>query len=265
MYELIKIIDAHSHYKSDGAKALIYDVLQGKYGIEYESSIDGDKKKLVRCLNPHRIKDKLCKKIIADVFIVHGEGENVLTPIGNTCIARLCEKNLISNIDCEEYKIICEYLRIKNICFLCNRKTSKGYHKKCIKGKGDMYVVDTEQVIARNQTLTEMLKNKALFKVKNLFGNIVFIRDAINNDKVSKKTLNAVEEFIKEHQHLIDNRHKLLSLSNNCIVKSVKTQRRKPSVKQIMFLEKILNDYDRIKRLDETNTNTKYQQYGYVF
>lgn len=274
-FKLIRILDAHSSYKSRVAKDLITGVLFDKYKILYEEVAYIDKSftcknnilKIINNKYQTRAEDDICERVIKDVFIIQNINSGEDLNIGNNCIQTLVLGNIISNIDKKDFNYINKMLKTTNICLFCHKKYKRGYHKRCMSGKASKYeYFDKDQIINYNNTVKRLKKVFLLRRVQYLFPGITFIRDCLDSIHwINKRTVTALIKFISEHKYFIDNQDKLLNLNNNCIVNTVKRQRRKPSPKQKLFLEKIIKDYDRIKSIDDKNINKKYIQYGYVF
>lgn len=280
MYSLVKIIDTHSSQKSKFASDLCKYSLYDRYNIEYISCI-ADSDDAVKCENNVVKKNKdtfstrkvKCNKKIFDVFVLKdicGKHYN----IGNNCIQTFLQANKLSNIDINDFKFINKLLKAKKHCLLCGKNSNKGIHKKCVNGGicDEKYIVSPDMVNIKI-TLNLYIKiNYYLKKLRTIFSGVCLINrtyDALyKNDSeydCDERTLTALSEACKKYKDIIKYQKKLLKLKNNCIVNSVKTQRRFPSVKQLAILEKILKDYKRIRKIDKNNKNKNYIKYGYVY
>jgi hypothetical protein len=263
MYKLIRIIDRHSPLKSPVAIEIIKTELNN-HEIEYVECFDSSEARCENDIVKKRGKSiKPCGMAISDLFVV-SDGKNE-KKIGNHCIQTLVEAKAIYNLDQERYRIILEKLKARNVCMLCGKNNKKDIHKKCAQGKGKNYIVSENQVKIRAAVMLELVKFNTLNKLLKLFQGIEFIQNAGASATLSKKTINAIKAFEDEHRLIVDNAGKLLALKNNCIVRSIRWQRRKPSVKQIAILEKILADYERIYDLDRECGDKTYLKYGYVY
>ncbi len=269
-FVLVKIIDAHSLYKSDVAKKLTTMSLM-PYGIEYQERVDCSPK---YCMNNLYYKDRdiikrrdpknQCLRKIADLFIIRDKENRILT-IGNNCIETLVLSNAIANVDCEGCSCILNILKKEKVCILCGSFSTVDIHLACIKGRAKKLAVDREQIINHISKNNQIVIRNLLERVRGLFDGIAFIKDCRINNRTGRKTITALSALIGEYELLIDNKDKLLSLKYNCIVNSIKKQRRKPSAKQMKILCMIVKDFSRIKKLDDKNTNAKYMKYGYVY
>ncbi len=269
-FVLVKIIDAHSIYKSDIAKKLTTMSLM-PYGIEYQERKDNSPK---HCMNnlfyrgkgiiKRRDPDNQCLRKIADLFIIRDEEDKILT-VGNNCIQTLVLSNSIANVNVGSCSCILNILKKTKVCILCGGFSTVDIHLTCIKGRNKKLVVDRGQIMNHISKNNQLIIRGLLEKVKGLFNGITFIKDCRINNRPRRKTITALHNFIDEHKLLINNKDKLLSLKHNCIINSIKKQCRKPSDKQIKILSLIIKDFSRIKKLDNKNTNTKYMKYGYVY
>ena len=265
-FKLIIIEDSGSCYKSELAKEVIKKVLCKDMNITY---IEAKGQKKSQCENDIIVTRKsnggICNVNIADKFIIENEIEGQKI-IGNNCIATLIEHNCISNVNMEDFKEIQKLLKTKNICFLCHGRSKWGYHKKCVFAKGENYYVSQISVIKHTKMINELKQKHLLFYVKGLFSGVSFIRDAMRYGYINRKTITALKEMCEEYQFILANKNKLLSLKNNRIIDTIKKQRRKPSLKQRLMIEKIIKDFDRIKKIDENYKDDKnYQKYGYSY
>lgn len=249
-YELIKIIDYGSKGKSQVAIDLIELVLRNKYDIEYKIKTDLE---TTKCDNIHNKKNDTCSVPIKDVFIVLDE-EGTRLNIGNTCIGRLINKSLISNIDKADFKKINKIIKTNLFCVVCKKNQRIGYHKKCIKEHYDFIAV-------KKQLISEHL----LHQVDNVFPNITFVANINNSGNISSKQMTALRDLIEEYQYIIDNQNILRQYKNNPIINSVYKQTRKPSIKQTLILNKLIYEYDRMIGYDRCNNDRNYLKYGYVF
>lgn len=279
-FKLIKIIDCNSPFKTEEAKKLVKKSLKDDYDIEYVYDSDlGSKCKnnVIKKVSNKDInifetrlrgKDEVCNHLIMDIFVIKNNETYEKIDIGNNCISLFVLNDVLSNVNSKDFKKINKLLSIKRLCLFCNRSCTKiGFHKKCYKGTGKKYKDELtgEDIIKYNKFVLNLKVKFALDQVKYLFGGITFIYNCINSTDSTKKTLSSLYEFIEEYKYFIDNQDILLSYENNRIINSVKKQRRKPSVKQKLFLEKLIVEYDRMIYIDKKNINNNYKKYGYVY
>lgn len=269
-FVLVEIIDAHSPYKSDIAKKLVAGSFM-TYGIKYREDTGIVSK---YCMNNlyYKSKDKIkrrdpknkCLRNIADLFVIRDKEDRFLT-IGNNCIETLVLADVIANVDKRGCSRILNTLKKTKVCILCGKFSTVDIHLACVKGHAKKLAVDKEQIINHISKNNQIVIRDLLERVRGLFDGIAFIKDCRINNRAGRKTITALNAFIGEYELLIDNKDKLLSLKHNCIVNSIKQQRRKPSAKQMKILCMIVRDFIRIKKLDGKNTNAKYMKYGYVY
>lgn len=266
MFSLIEIKDTHSIYKSPIAKSLVEKVLYEKYNIRY-TQVDNILCNHTTCENniTEKYRLKLCGVKIKDVFILKNDETNNFLQIGNTCIQNLVLENYISNIDRQDFVEIIKLLKIKNVCFLCRKNKNAGYHKKCLKGTNENIIVDLDQVRKHIVLVRQIRVNHILNILQKFFKNNTFLKNLRKNMDFNKKTMNALDRFIDNYAIIIDNIDKLQKFKNNCIIKSVSRATRNPSDKQLVILEKILDNYERMIEYDSLNQNLKYIKYGFIF
>lgn len=269
--KLVKIIDAKSKFKCDIIKKFIRENLK-TMNIEY-IVLNPEKHRLKKtyCENDFE-RNKPCNIPIKDKFIieVYNGYEHKKITVGNNCIGTLILEGVISNVNCKKFKYIRKIMKTSNLCIICERTSRKGYHKKCVIGKNSNLNKETYTIVKLKYIITSVIplykRNKAL---KSLFGNITFIKK-INFEQrnMNLKTIRSLDKFIEKYKKYIDNANRLLKLKNNCIVKSIKNRTKYPSIKQLAIIDKILEDYDRILKIDIENNkvpNKEYSRYGYIF
>ena len=297
VYTLVLINDAHSTQKSDIAKEIIKRNMTD-HNIEYRTK---DMVK-VKCVNNLLLKDDILTQterkgnhIIMDEFIVENS-DGVRFVIGNHCIATLVEYGKIENIDRELFDTIVDLIKLQNVCFICEHRCKKIAHKKCIQGLTKREISFEKDQIKRKCRISNELSIHIIYnQLRSLFKGCNVVQNIKTLNTVRAKQ--SIHKMYTDHQLLVDNTHKLLSLPNNCIVKSITQQRRLPSIKQISILEKIIQDYHRIKHIDDSleythdldengylvyrnkngdvvsrsyniissNVKAKYERYGYVY
>ena len=270
-FYLDKIIDSHSGMKSEIAKDLIRGEIES-FDVIYCTATVGDCKK---CHN-HITKTIECSQSICDVFVVvhHETGESF--NIGNTCIADFVKHGLLSNVSYPILKYILKQLKINNICFLCEKKCSKGYHMSCMQGKSTNIVKDLSVIEERYKQRWD-LKGHLLFQKAKCLSGLPLIKKLVRYQEMGKpftqKDYNTLKELIEQYYIIFDNLDKFLRFQYNCIIESIKRQQRKPSVKQLNMLVQVFNDYERILAIDDrvdSNMCSGYEsdcyfRFGYVF
>lgn len=260
MYVLDKFINGNGFYRCEIAVDLIKYGLE-KYNIEYELNDI-----ISVCQNKCTKNNKKCKRPIKDKFVLtDANGDTII--VGNNCIGTLIEKKLVSNIDLNDFKEIKKIVKTKYICLICHKPALKGYHKKCIKGRNTKLSQDLNtQIKNKNFNVMMIPVYKECNMVFKLFEGNTFINNIKDRDIINKKTANAFYQFINEYKKYLDNGEKLLKLKNNCIIQSIKTQRRHPSPKQRVIIDKILSNYKRIKEMDKNPEQyPNYIRYGYTY
>lgn len=280
-FVLTEIKDANSTLKSPSAKRLVKFASTKKYNIKI--SYEGGEtrcgnnivKKETEIIDKTNKKHKyikrsehdICKQKIKDVFIIKNVDSNEYFNIGNSCIECFVLTGCISNINLKDFKYIKKLLSIKQLCIFCEKScTPLGFHKNCKKGYGKKYRYTTsEDVKNYNDVVVQINIQTLVKKIKDLFSGVSFIRDCVLENRVNKKTLTSLHEFIKEHRFFINNKKKLLNYQNNRIINTVKKQRRKPSQKQKVFLDKLIVEYDRLILVDRENSDINYLNYGFIF
>lgn len=301
LFRLVKIVDAHSNLKSPAAIYLVDNWLSCK-DIEYEDKFSfssaqtsnhakNDENFLCEntfYLEPRKVK--VCHIPIKDIFILEEaksvdrtpKGVHARTPkggaphrdqgtssskqyfIGNTCIQQFVVNHAIVNLTQEDYDNILLILKIYKLCPFCNKKISisKTYHAKCkaqqARPEVDNYLVDKvtllTKIFAGNSTISR-INNEIQVATKSGWIKSPF----------TTKDKNMIERFIADYPRMYKDADKLAALKNNCIVQSVLNRPREPTDKQLVFIHLILDDYDRIKELDDEGINEKYLKYGYVY
>lgn len=283
-YKLVKIIDAYSNLKSPFAQEICAQVLRGEYNIDYVTydEASNDEKSLncqnnavrkVKVNGAYMIKDiarKACGTKIKDNFIVAKDDGTRLT-IGNSCIQLFLQAGLLRNVDAAEFDKIIKVLKTIHPCMLCGKNTSKHIHRKCICGEMRASLVDRKAVLTLNTLrchikIYPILKHlQALIPENTIVRRTSSIMLGNERGKVDTSTYSALCKLKRELNSIFKEKKKLLALKNNVIVNSIKRQRRPPTIKQRAILERILKDYDRIKKLDDANTSPEYKSYGYVY
>lgn len=245
--KLVQIIDNGSPHKHCIAVQIVENI-RNIAGCSYIMKIN---KEPARCQN--FLKENACSKRIMDEFIILNDRGETLS-IGNTCIARMVEKNLIDNLNIEQYKEIRKYIKNDFICNFCGKSFTKPFHKSC--KKKCVFNAVLEQLIVR------VLKDDIRTIFKNLY--------LISNNKFDARTIKSLKNFKNEYSMFFDNREKILSFKNNNLIDNIRKQKRLPSIKQTAIIEKIIDNYNRIKRIDSlrnltSKVKTNYLKYGYVF
>lgn len=257
MYTLVKVLDSGSSYKSEQARA----VVQAKLEDVKITYCDDSNIITHRCQNDVIYKAKHpyvdlgprrtnpCNKEIHDIFYLEDSDGNI-KEVGNSCISLFIQAGYISNVNSPEFKVIHKLLKSKkNRCFLCGKTSKYTAHRKCIKPRQDL--------------CREIQKQQYMKQIAGLFDNVTPIKNL--DKKMHKISIKFLERFCEDHAHMIENKEKLLDLKNNCIIDTITRQNRKPTIKQTVMVENILRDYNRIKIMDDENTNYYYKMYGYVF
>lgn len=276
MLKLTKIYDSHSSYKSPYAIQIIAYLLE-KYDIEYIEHIKYEfpsncENNLTSKFNKKTINGSpinCCNRAIFDVFeLTHIDG--TVKKIGNTCIQRLIEEDLI-NISKEEFTDICKILKTDAFCLFCFKKQKNGYHKTCLSGVNRNIKVSVPQILLHN-LVNNIIKNK--YQVKNskmkkrfckFFKNLTYLKNIDIGENSSKRTYNALCKFQEENSIILDNVDLLLELKNNCIINTLRTNTRSPSIKQLAMVHQIVINIKFIKQIDDEYTNLNYIKYGFVF
>jgi hypothetical protein len=271
-FKLIEILDAHSKFKSEIAKQLVNQTIES-FDIKYSVKDDYFEK----CKNTIRLDKKTqtpkvidsCNHAIKDVFLIQNTETEEEIRIGNHCIADLVTLNLVVNVNYEQIQTLFKLLNTNNICIICNTTCNTDIiHKACLKGITTRKIDYCKEQIKFKYKLKSDLNN---FFEKREFKYTMFtlrrIFQGVNglNLKFSQLNKDKINNLKEKYSVIFDNQTKLLELRNNCIVKSIMKQRRFPSDKQIIMIERILQEYPKIRQLDRENTNSKYIKYGYVF
>jgi hypothetical protein len=207
---------------------------------------------------------------IMDVFYLRDSEGNEIK-VGNRCIELFVKNNAISNLTEEQYEVLKRILKIRKVCCLCGKKSTKQFHKNCLKRlakavnpkKRKNAMKDLiENIDRRNleEKYDQILKDTA-----EILGGVKTIRDAIREERKSLKTFRAIQRLRENYSLIIENKNKLLALKKNCIVESIRTQWRTPSPKQMLMIDRIIQDYDRMLKIDEEGTNATYLKYGFVY
>lgn len=282
MYNLIKIIDNHSHLKSLFAIEMCkYDIYTKFKVIYFEGFKTNTTEGADRCENDVVKKSgdkflknpKMCNIAIIDNFILEDVKSGRVITVGNHCVQTFLEAGLLANIDLDDFKEIIGMMTPRTPCILCEKNTKKHVHKKCttLKTKPEDYKVCYNSVKIRPNLNHHILASVYYRQLKDLMPGVslvnkvgdVLYKFSLNN--IDKSTINALNALCNQYEKLLTNKDKLKSLKNNCIINSIYTQRRTPTVKQLAIIDKILDDYDRIKKIDDENKDIKYQKYGYTF
>jgi len=261
--QLILILDAHSSMKSKIAKKLCEIELRTKYNIEYITS----NQPFITCENPF----KSCCARITDRFVI--KYNDAMYHVGNHCISNLILANRISNISSTDFKHIVKKLAVKNICMMCHKSRTKTVpHKSCLSGKNEKTVVDYKQIFnfIKCKDYILLLRIKELLRdVSMLKGvsQIVEMQNKCKSNLYKRRDFMELNKIIDNYPILCnpENYTKLKLYKNNCIIRSIQTQRRFPSIKQLAVVDKILEHHDRMIIIDCDNNNETYKQYGFIY
>jgi len=247
----IEYIQDHIHHVYDGFKCA-NDVCCMKKGQHSKITVEE--------------REEMCNTTIQDIFVLREtEGKGMSKYVGNTCIAAFILGDYLLNVDKSIFKEIKKILKTKNMCGLCGKTCTKTFHNKCVRGKSDVYVVDGKSVASRRKLHIELGIKNHINQVKGIFDNVVFVKNIKNHNTIDLSSLNALKKLTKEYKLIIENKDKLLELKNNSIINRIKKQQKKPTINQMIMIEKILGDYDRIKRIDIDDNDIIYKTYGFCY
>jgi hypothetical protein len=261
----------------------------------YRKKIVNDVVKVVSC------GGKRCNTTISDKFIIQHTTTGDELIVGNNCIQLFFQAGVLTGIAPSEFETIIKCLKVINPCLLCGKRTSRTIHKKCLRGEcSGNYIVSETQVLHKIELTVQIPMIQPLKKLISVIPGYSLVERTEGilfkgkYGRVDKSTLAALEvlcgrsdsnyiddevdhlvseDLINERSggmnsgvaFLLEHEEKLSKLKNNCIVKSVRKQRRGPSIKQLAILEKIIRDFDRIFILDIENKNRDYQKWGYTY
>ena len=264
-FRLIGIVDGQSSQRSIVAKEIIKEefgipIHDKKYGvskcqntIRFKKDETGETKLLTTPCNKNPIVDNF---ILQDTLIPTSEFY-----IGNHCIQTLVLRGYIINLDADKYRRIIDLLKQKPICPICKATSTKSdIHQACLKGTSKRVCKTMEKIIKSKKALPLEIdfvqKHKSLRRV--LKGT-----HYLNFKLFTEKNVRKLNDLISTYGILLDDRLKLLK--NNCILNSITTQRRLPSDKQMIMVNHILTNFDRILRIDQKNIDPRYRKYGFVY
>jgi len=266
-YTLLYVNDAHSHMKSEVAKAICGMTLES-YGVEFIHAPENEG----NCQNSILKNEKKgkCNHYIKDEFVIQDNDTGDTFGVGNHCISYLVLNGYIINVNTETFQNILETLTIKNVCLICQTTCNTDtMHNTCLRGhsKRETKTFDKEQVKLKFKLKRDL---DVYFDKKNFQDKLRYIKSLFKgsnylNLQYSSVNMEKLNNILRTYRVIFENVNKINRLKNNCIIQSIRRQRRLPSEKQMIMVEKIINEYERIIKLDESNDNLKYKQYGYVY
>ena len=264
---LTEIHDAHSSWKSLRAIDIIQEILSGRYDVKYISN--PNQNETYACTNPYTgdlidgyLKEHVseCGQCIKDVFVVEDRRpSNKKTKIhwvGNHCVSGLFPDQL---------EDINRLLKIKNVCELCGGNTTK-MHKACILGTGkrEGFLDKKEQTLLKQQVHTVIKFQVQYRTLRWLLSKTPFFKKPFRGDSIRNQLTMA--KYMGWYEHIYPYINDLKKFKNNPLINNIRNNTRYPSAKQIALLEKIIQDRDRMLKIDALNKPPlNYLKYGYVY
>lgn len=269
-YRLVRIIDKQSDYKSRMARMICKEVFS-LLDIEYIESLS---RTFTNCKNNLNCKKGIiCPKEILDIFTLRHIDTGEKMNVGNHCIQSLIMEGFVKIPDgYSRDKMIRLIKKLKNPsipCIICEENhVSKewSFHKKCLTDKNNHVVQNKKdclnELIARDvlSRLRKILKNNG--KIKTI------IRRIQNREILSDKDMNEIHNIKEKYILLYQHTDKLLRLNHNPIIQTMKQMKRFPTDKQMRIIEKILNNYNRMKQINDMYSHKYrpiYDRYGFVY
>jgi len=239
-YRLVRIIDKHSPYKSILARMICYESFR-QFGIHYISRYD---KELSCCQNTLNCKYTYrCPQRILDIFVLKHIETGAEMEVGNHCIQSLILDGFViipDGLSHEDLIRLINNLNNPSIpCIICGENhVSKewSFHKKCLTNKNNSVVQN------KKHCMKELIAREVLSRLM----------------KILK------EKYILLYQHT----DKLLRLNHNPILDTMKRMKRFPTDKQMRIIEKIINNYNRMKQINDSYSHKDrhiYDRYGFVY